>query len=166
MLLRNLALLLLLGLMPVAAQTGLAQPKDIILTVSGKIGDRDRQEGKSYNLAGLTEIGTAIITTSSPWISGRARFKGVLLRDLLTRLDASGHSKVIATAIDGYSTEIPAEDIANYDVLLAFEMNGVPLTPRDKGPLWIVYPLDDHPELSSVEVNYRWIWQLKSLEIR
>ena len=37
---------------------------------------------------------------------------------------------------------------------------------RDKGPLVIVYPFDDRPELRTALYYGRAIWQLRSLELR
>jgi len=73
---------------------------------------------------------------------------------------------VTATAANDYSVEIPVSDFLDYDVILAITMDGERLTLRDKGPLWIVYPRDDHPELSSPLINSRWIWQLVALELK
>jgi len=45
-------------------------------------------------------------------------------------------------------------------------MDGEPLSVRDKGPIWIVYPRDEFPELATPEVNSRWIWQLVTLDLQ
>jgi hypothetical protein len=34
------------------------------------------------------------------------------------------------------------------------------------GPIWIVYPRDDFPELQLETVNARWVWQLTEIEVR
>ena len=57
------------------------------------------------------------------------------------------------------------QDFTDYPVVLAMSMDGTPLTLRTKGPLWIVYPRDQYTELQSPEMNSRWIWQLRALEI-
>jgi hypothetical protein len=51
-------------------------------------------------------------------------------------------------------------------VLLAMRMNGQALTPRDKGPIWIVYPRDDYAPLRDPKINDRWIWQLKAIDVK
>jgi hypothetical protein len=51
-------------------------------------------------------------------------------------------------------------------VILALSMDGRELSLRDKGPIWIVYPRDDHKELHDPVFNSRWIWQLDRLELR
>jgi hypothetical protein len=44
--------------------------------------------------------------------------------------------------------------------------DGVELQLRDRGPLWIVYPRDSFRELRDESNNFKWIWQLRSLELR
>jgi hypothetical protein len=44
--------------------------------------------------------------------------------------------------------------------------DGARLSRRDMGPIWIVYPRDEFPELQLETVNARWIWQLTELEVR
>ena len=69
-------------------------------------------------------------------------------------------------ALNDYEVEIPTQDFYRYPVVLAFEMNGKTLTPRDKGPLWIVYPRDDYSELDGLDTDRKMIWQLVELQIR
>jgi hypothetical protein len=78
---------------------------------------------------------------------------------------ATGKS-IVATALDDYTIEIPIEDFTRYNVLLAMRMNGRPLSPTDKGPLWIVYPRDDHAELRDPTLNAHWVWQLRTIDVK
>jgi hypothetical protein len=43
-------------------------------------------------------------------------------------------------------------------------MNGAPLSRREKGPYWLVYPYDSDPIFQSETVYTRSIWQLVSIE--
>jgi hypothetical protein len=36
---------------------------------------------------------------------------------------------------------------------------------RDKGPLWVIYPLDDHPEIDGQETHAKMIWQVRRLDV-
>jgi hypothetical protein len=74
-------------------------------------------------------------------------------------------SVIHATALDDYRASIPFSDAQDYDVILAHQMNGETLTPKNKGPLFIVYPYDSKPELQTVRFYERSIWQLKSLQV-
>jgi hypothetical protein len=44
-------------------------------------------------------------------------------------------------------------------------MNGKQMEVSDKGPIWIVYPRKDHPELQDSKFNDRWVWQLKEMRV-
>ena len=56
--------------------------------------------------------------------------------------------------------------ILDISVLLAYRMNGELMRVRDKGPLWIVYPQDQFPELRSKEIQSKWVWQIKELRVK
>lgn len=103
--------------------------------------------------------------TSTSVTDHRPDFRGVLMRDILARAGADG-THVRATALNDYVIDIPVEDFQNFDVLVALYMDGVLLGPRDKGPLWIVYPRDDHSVLADIRYDMRWVWQLVTLQVR
>jgi hypothetical protein len=56
-------------------------------------------------------------------------------------------------------------DLDRHDVLLALRRDGEVMQVRDKGPLWIIYPLDPaEPVLA--EIERRMVWQLDELIVR
>jgi hypothetical protein len=57
-------------------------------------------------------------------------------------------------------------DFERYPVILAMKMNGEVLHTRSKGPLWVIYPWSDRPELRNEVVYGRSIWQIKGMVIR
>lgn len=148
------------------ALESLAQPTGrVILTVSGAI-ERTNMDGQAdFDRAMLERLGTTDLATSTSWTDGVPEFKGVLVRDVLRAVGAHG-TVVTATALNDYSLEIPIADFDNYQVLFALEMNGTELTARDKGPIWIVYPRDDHSELQDGIFDLKWVWQLAKIEIK
>jgi len=75
-------------------------------------------------------------------------------------------TSIKAFALNDYSAEIPVVDLKKYPVLLAYKRNGTYMSVRDKGPLWIVYPLSEYPELNLPHINNRWIWQLSRIDIK
>lgn len=125
----------------------------------------DAANETAYSRADLEALSKTEIRTTTVWTDGVQSFDGPLVRDVLPKQDLSGLT-VFAVAMNDYTVEIPAEDFATYDVILAMRQNGKQLSVRDKGPIWIVYPRDDHPELQSNAENAKWIWQLKRLELR
>ena len=102
--------------------------------------------------------------TSTIWTEGENEFSGVALRDLLDAVGAQG-GKLRAVAINDYAVEIPASDAVEGGPIVATRMNGQPMSVREKGPLWVVYPFDAKEEYRSELIYSRSIWQLKELEI-
>ncbi|WP_282604555.1 molybdopterin-dependent oxidoreductase [Pelagibius sp. Alg239-R121] len=141
----------------------------VLLEVTGKLIQSNVKDAKGpvaiLDRSMLEGLGITKIETSTDWTDGIQSFEGPLVSDLLERLGASG-TTILATAANDYTVEIPVSDFLRYPVILAMEMNGKRLTLRDKGPIWIVYPRDQYPELDDPLINGRWIWQLKRLEIR
>ena len=153
------------GIAPAAAEALPPPTGPVMLTVSGQIANTTGPDRAQFDRAGLEALGLHEIRTSTSWTDGVSRFEGPLLSDLLDRVGAGG-SKLVARAINDYSVVIPAEDCRKYPVLLALRRDGRDLERRDKGPIWIVYPRDEHPELRSERINARWIWQLDRLEVQ
>lgn len=154
---------LVLALAPAAAQS--AQPADKpILTVSGKI-KGSTEAGLQFDRTALEAMGTVAIETSTPWYKGPVKFEGVPLAKLMSTVGASGE-RVVAIALNDYSVEIPIEDFAKYGAILALKRNGEYMPVRDKGPLFIVYPYDQSPELRSQKFYSRSVWQVARLIVK
>lgn len=150
----------------VAAGT-LEQPKgEVILTVDGLIELTNINGLAQFDLTMMQALPASTIYTSTVVTDGVKRFDGVLLRSF-QRLSLTEHAQqVVAVALNDYQVDIPLTDFYEYDVLLATHMDGQLLTTADKGPLWIVYPRDQHRKLQDIRFDYRWVWQLKHLNIR
>ncbi|HXV24955.1 MAG TPA: molybdopterin-dependent oxidoreductase [Alphaproteobacteria bacterium] len=143
----------------------LPQPHgEIILTVTGNIEHKNSEAGAIFDRAMLEALGTQKLRTSSDWTDGTVEFEGVPARAVMAAVGARG-TTLIASALNDYQVEIPISDFENYPVLFALKMDGHELTVRDRGPIWIVYPRDDFPELRNEKVNSRWVWQLSGLTV-
>jgi hypothetical protein len=116
------------------------------------------------DMAALEGLPHYTIATATPWTDGVSRFEGVLMRDLLQHLGVNGTVGTFI-ALNDYKVQIPVADFANYDVLLAYKRDGSYMPVRDKGPLWIIYPLDQHPELNSEETRSKMIWQVRRVVV-
>lgn len=113
----------------------------------------------------LEQLPHSTTKTITHWTKGEQTFDGVLLSDILRKFIPQ-LSSIKAFALNDYSVDIPVSDLKKYPVLLAYKRNGAYMGIRDKGPLWIVYPLSDHPELNLPHINNRWIWQLNRIDIK
>jgi hypothetical protein len=148
-----------------AAADPLPRPTgEVILTISGNIRAANTPEGAEFDLAMLEKLGLTQLRTGTAWTSGPSLFEGVRARDVLALVGAEGQT-IEATAINDYTITIPMSDLQAYDVLLALKMDGQYLQTKDKGPIWVVYPRDQHSELQDSQDDKKWIWQLSNLVV-
>ena len=147
------------ALEPLPAPTG-----SPILVVSGNIEVTNSERGAEFDREMLTALGLTTVETTTSWTDGNQVFEGVLARTVLDRVGASGDT-VIATALNDFVSPVPMSEIRKYNVLLATTMNGKQMEVSDKGPIWIVYPRNDNPELQDSKFNDRWVWQLRELRV-
>jgi hypothetical protein len=144
----------------------LRQPEgEVVLTVTGAIARTNGDGTADFDMAMLEAIGTARLATSTSWTDGVSEFEGVPMAALLDAVGAAG-TVAVATALDGYTVELPIDELRAHPVLLATRMNGERLSVRERGPLWVVYPRDQVPEFQDIRHDAKWIWQLRRLEIR
>ena len=120
-------------------------------------------EGYKVTVADLEKMPQAQIVTATPFLPGKTTFDGVLLRDLLKAAGLAA-PKLIMTALNDYSVEVPASDAKDYEVIVAYKADGKYMRVRDKGPFWLIYPLDQHPELQNEATATKMIWQIKTID--
>ncbi|MCL5778059.1 hypothetical protein M1105_13805 [Limibaculum sp. FT325] len=106
------------------------------------------------------------IVTRTEFTDGEIRFEGPLVTDLLKLVGNRGWTLARLTAANDYAIDIPITDFQAYGVILARRMDGRELSRRDKGPHWLMYPLDDFEELQDPVYNNRLIWQVVKIELR
>ena len=135
-----------------------------ILSVSGSVGAKNTDTAAAFDMAMLEKLPQQTFTTHTPWDKQPVTFTGPLLRDVLAAAQATGTS-IKATALNDYQTTIPMEDAQRFDVIVAYKLNGQPISIKTKGPLFIVYPFDSKTELQSTRYYERSAWQLKSMKI-
>lgn len=69
------------------------------------------------------------------------RWKGVRFTDVLERVKARPEARfALVLAEEGYTSNIPLQDLLRPDVLFAFEHDGEPLTAEHGGPLRLIVP--------------------------
>jgi hypothetical protein len=136
----------------------------VILVVSGKLGNTNVGDEAHFDRAMLKALPQHETLTHTPWHDGQVRFEGPLGRELLKAVGAQGTSMRI-TALNDYAVDVPVEDFMTYDVLLAMSADGRALRVRDQGPIFIIYPFDEKPELRNDNIVYRSVWQVKYIDL-
>ncbi len=139
-----------------------AQSDPVVLTVTAP--KAAPPVSASFTMKFLKSLPQRSFVTKTPYYKDAVKFTGPLLRDVLAAAKVKGEL-MNAIALDDYQIKIPFSDAMDFDVILAHQINGETLTPKNKGPLFIVYPLDSKPELQTVRVYERMVWQLKALRV-
>ena len=147
-------------LIMIGASVAIAEETKLAIT-----GNIKSEHGAIYFSPGdMAASKPVVIVTSSPWTTGKTRFRGVFLRDILDKVEADG-TVLKAMAKDGYTVEIPISDATDYDVIIAYKMDGEWLEEDVYAPFWIIYPYDMDEELAQEKYYGRSIWQLTQLVV-
>ncbi len=133
--------------------------EDVLLTIMDATGSNPT----SFDREALEALPRHEVDAHTSVTDGVHHFEGPLMRDVLAAAHFTG-DEVLAIALNDYEVTIPMSDFERFDVIAALEMDGEILTPRDRGPIWIVYPRDDHAELQDIRYDYRWVWQLTRIQ--
>lgn len=143
-----------------------------ILRISGLVANANAKANPNITSEGVLALDEAAIdalpvhsfTTTTPWFKEKTTFSGPLLADLL---DAVGIKGTLLTmrALNDYKVQVPVSDAYQYHPLLARKINNRPISVREKGPLFLIYPFDSAPELNTELFFARSIWQIKSIQV-
>lgn len=120
---------------------------------------------RSFGMAELEALGAADVATSTPWTEGVVRFTGPTLA-ALAALEYHPVVEARLTALNDYSIDVPAADWAAHTLVLATRADGARMRVRDRGPLWLIYPLDSDPALRTQRFHARMIWQVRDIAFR
>lgn len=135
-----------------------AQHGKVVLTL--------KNEGRTvtFDMGTLEALPQTTLKVRTPWYRREVSFQGPLLRDVLAAAQAAG-TYVAASATNDFTAEIDFSDIHDYDVIIALAMDGRPMSPRDRGPLFLIYPYEDLPSWEMEYYYNRSVWQLDRLMV-
>lgn len=132
-----------------------------ILTVQGRVAGGQPHH---FTMPGLDRLPQRRFTTKSPWTQEAHTYQGPLLRDVLDAAGAQGQ-QLRAAALNDYRVSIPVDDARQHDVIVATRIDGQPIPVRGRGPLFVIYPFDEKPDLRKAAYYERSIWQLRSIDV-
>ena len=156
-----LAITLLFGLM---CAVGPASAQDVLLVI--KNDTVPEAPTLKFTYEDLKKLPQVSITTHTEFTDGAVTFVGPLAREVLGKLPAGTAKTAHMVAANDYSHDIALHEFTDYDVILALEANGKRLSLRDKGPIWVMYPIDQHQELQDPATNARLVWQLTEIDLQ
>ena len=140
--------------------------RDAFLTIAGKIGRTTNSANDTYEMSEreFLALPTSTVTTSTPW-TPKSDFVGPLLDKVLGEVEAKG-KKLRLVALDDFSVEVDADYLEKYGTILATGKDGVGLTVRDFGPIFVMYPRDSFREELDTPVAASYlVWQLCRIEV-
>jgi hypothetical protein len=136
----------------------------VVLTVSG-LDEASFPGGEVlFDIDMLRALGMIEIETSSIWTEGKHVYTGVLLKALVETLKIDTDLlKLIA--LNDYAVEFPTLEAYEDGPILAYWFDGAPMSVRDKGPVWLIYPYDSDAQYRTDTTFARSIWQLDRIEV-
>ncbi|MEA2117965.1 molybdopterin-dependent oxidoreductase [Halovibrio sp. HP20-50] len=136
----------------------------VMLVVSGNVGQPNVGDEAHFDKAMLEALRQHTTVTRTPWYDGVVRFSGPLGRAVLEAAGAEGENMRVV-ALNEYASTVPVSDFYNYNAILAMQANGQALRVRNQGPLFVIYPFDQHPELLNEEIFSRSVWQVARIDV-
>jgi hypothetical protein len=140
-----------------------APTEEVVLTVTG---DLAQGSEAAFDIPTLERLGLVEYSVDDKQAEGRrVMARGVLLGSLLAYVGAEQATTLHTTALNDYAVDIPVSDSRDLPVMVATSVDGSRLTVEHYGPTRVVYPTDG-VALDPVTYDPRWIWQLKTIEVR
>jgi len=108
--------------------------------ISGEVAAPAKLSWKEFLALPQTEV-TSDFHCVTRWSRLDNLWRGVLFTEVFKLVEPRPQAKyVLVQAEEGYTANIPLEDLKRVDVLFAFEHDGMPLSGEHGGPLRLVVP--------------------------
>jgi hypothetical protein len=117
-----------------------------------------------YDIGDLRAMRQVTYRTSTVWTSGVRVWQGVPLAEVVRAAGLSGTLLRLHAAND-YEVVLPLAELGPDVPIIAYLVDGQPMTLRQKGPLWVVYPYDSDPDYRSEVTLTRSVWQLEEITV-
>jgi hypothetical protein len=137
----------------------------VLLSVTGALTRPNDNGAASFDMAQLAALPQTSFSTTTPWYPQPRKFTGVLVRDLLDAVGSKAGT-ARAVALNDYRADLPVAELVKNGAMIAYLLDDQPMPVREKGPLVIIFPFSDRPELRNAVQYSRAVWQLRSLELR
>lgn len=157
---QSLAVSLLLA----SGNRALAAPGAPILRVSGEIGEGPGSGEREFDAAAFAALPQTGFRTATPWHDEVTEFSGVSARHLFEAVGRRGENAQLF-ALNDYMVEASIEAIVAGDGLFATHQGGVAMPISDKGPIFLLFPFDQRPELKHQAYYSRAVWQLSEIVV-
>jgi hypothetical protein len=127
-------------------------------------GDLGQGESIVLSDADLLALPQLEIETSTIWTEGVQKFSGPLLSDVLAEFGA-GRGNIELVAVNDYRVIVDIDLISETAPIIANRIDGMPFTPRNKGPFWVIFPYDSSADYQNELVYAASVWQLTTINV-
>jgi len=133
------------------------------LIISGNVTNPNVGDEIHVDIDWIKSLPSVSFDSNTPWAEGKQSFVGVRLSVFF---DSLGVKPKYFTAIglDGYKADVKV-NWNKYPALIAYKHNGKDISVRRLGPLRVIYPFDDYPELLTDANVASAVWQLTKIEL-
>ena len=121
---------------------------------------------QSWSLGEVDALSQQRATTHSPFFPGTETFSGPLLADLLAAAlgaEPKESTPIKLVALNDYSIQTTFGKLKHAEAIVATRKNDLPMSIRDRGPFWIIFPLTKRPDLENEDFYRLMIWQLSDI---
>ncbi|MBV7585729.1 molybdopterin-dependent oxidoreductase [Pseudomonas sp. PDM33] len=120
---------------------------------------------RHYSLSDLEALPQTERRSMLPDESRVYGWQGVRLSTLLAGFERGDAQRLRVEALNDYSALIPLSDLDAFDPILAYHRDGQALGIAERGPLFVIYPMVDHPELRTQVYFNRTVWQVSRITL-
>ncbi|MBF0276743.1 MAG: molybdopterin-dependent oxidoreductase [SAR324 cluster bacterium] len=128
------------------------------------VGNHLFETSKSITVNDLEKLPMTEYSVVDPYSKEETGYKGVLLREFVSRFGTQEVVKITVRAIDEYVIHFNREEWTRWDILLATQKNGTHMDVQNGGPVRIVFPYHKSKDIDQVKYHPKWIWQIKQIE--
>ncbi|KYK31496.1 MAG: molybdopterin-dependent oxidoreductase [Theionarchaea archaeon] len=154
-------IILLAGCLTQGGSETVSKPEgEIVLTVSGSINKVNAGDTFQFDMENFKKLPYTTITCHDPHLDVTIEYGGVLLKDILSAVDAQNAQEVTIVAKDGYTAVVNAEDL-DLGILIAYMADGEEITEKTGGPLKVIFS----EQAQRVYGPENWVWWITDLEI-
>lgn len=151
----------LVPLQALAEQTAVpAVTGDVVLEI-----EIEGAETVRFDLAALEALPQHSFSTTTIWTEGAREFSGPPLAAVMAAAGL-GMEPIYAYASNGYGVTLTFPPGDELTPIIATRIDGQPISRREKGPLWVMFPFDSDEDLRNAEVFGQSIWHLVRLSNR
>lgn len=134
-----------------------------ILTISGHIQPADNSHEVNFTLDDLQKLPQQNYKTTNPWVNKPHQYQGPLLTDILKSVNAKS-TRLTLVALNDYRVNMDLAKVLKYQPILAWSDDSKTMSVRERGPLWLMFPISRYPEeLKNTRFNSYMIWQLRKI---